>query len=152
TTDLAGGVRDAELIVVCTPVESIAEHVREVLRACPPTALITDAGSTKQAIVSAVDEVCSRHDGRCAAFVGSHPMAGGEKNGPQHARSDLFTGCVTIVTPTPATAPKGVQQISRFWKSLGAKVVRMQPDEHDQAVASISHLPHVVASALSAAT
>ena len=79
-------------------------------------------------------------------------MAGSEKNGPQHGRADLFQGCVTIVTPTEHTDQKACRGIVQFWKSIGAKVIPMAPREHDRAVASISHLPHLVAAALSATT
>ena len=90
TTSLARGVADAELVVVCTPIETIVPSVLAAAEHCPTGALITDAGSTKAEIVAALDgQLPSR-----AAFVGSHPLAGSEKNGPQHARDDLFDGRV----------------------------------------------------------
>lgn len=144
TTSLAEGVRSAELTVVCTPVESIAQHVAEIAQACPPGCLITDAGSTKGQIVANVPAA--------ARFVGSHPIAGGEKTGPEAARADLFEGRVAVVTPIAASNLAAVTAIESFWQSLGARVVRMSPDEHDAALALTSHLPHLVASALAAAT
>jgi prephenate dehydrogenase len=152
TLDLADGVAHAELTVVCTPVEQIAEHVRAAAGSCPRGALITDAGSTKSEIVSSLDEALERHNPRQAMYVGSHPMAGSEQSGPQNARPDLFEGCVTIMTPSEKTPSKTYQSVSRFWRALGAKVIRMVPREHDLAVAQISHLPHVVAAALAAVT
>jgi prephenate dehydrogenase len=150
TTDLAAGVADAQLVVVCTPVEIIPEQVRAVALNCRQGALITDAGSAKEEIVFALDHALAHHNPRGATFVGSHPMAGSEKNGPQNATAELFEGCVTIVTPSSQTNAKAARDISLFWKSLGAKIIRIGPKEHDQAVAAISHLPHLVASVLAA--
>ncbi len=151
TTDLARGVRNSQLIVVCTPVEKIAAFVLEAAKHCPANALITDAGSTKVEIVRAV-ESSLRSSSSQVAFVGSHPMAGSEKTGPSHAQADLFDGRVAVVTPSKQSSGEAVEQVERFWQLLGAKVIRMSPVEHDRAVAAISHMPHLVASALAAAT
>jgi prephenate dehydrogenase len=148
TTDLAEGVAEADLVVVCTPVATIADTVRRVGRCCPAGALITDAGSTKGEICRAVS---AAWDDR-ARFVGSHPMAGSEKSGPEFSEANLFEGSVTIVTPGEGASEQAVQSVEQFWRSLGSQTVRMSPDEHDRAVAAISHVPHLVASALAAAT
>jgi prephenate dehydrogenase len=147
TTDLARGVAEAELVVVCTPICNIVEYVRAAAEHAPPGVIVTDAGSTKGEIVAALDDLP-----RGAAFVGSHPMAGSEKTGPEFAEEDLFQDRVTIVTPTPNTPPHAVQAVEEFWQALGSRTVRMSPDEHDAAVAAISHVPHLAASALAAAT
>jgi prephenate dehydrogenase len=148
TTRLAQGVAESELVVVCTPVESIVEHVRAVASACRPGTLITDAGSTKGRIVSSLDGAF----GRDVTFVGSHPLAGSEKKGADFASDRLFEGRIVVITPTRQTRKESVQAIERFWQSLGARVVRMSPQAHDEAVAATSHLPHLAASALVAAT
>ncbi len=148
TTNLPRGVADAQVVVVCTPIETIAEKVRECAEHCPTGTLITDAGSTKAQIVSALDGQLPRE----VAFVGSHPLAGSEQTGPQNARADLFDGRLVVVTPTRRTEKSRLAEVERFWTSLGASVTRMSATEHDQAVAAISHLPHLVASALAAST
>jgi prephenate dehydrogenase len=74
-------------------------------------------------------------------------LAGGEKNGVEFARADLFEGKVVVVTPTLKTEPADLQAVSEFWQSLGANVISMSPDAHDRALATTSHLPHLVASA-----
>ena len=151
TTNLSRGVRNSQLIVICTPVESIAAFAVEAAAHCPVDAVITDAGSTKLEIVRAVDGALKRSSNQ-AAFVGGHPMAGSEKTGSAHAQADLFEDRVAVVTPTKQTNDEAVRQVERFWKLLGSKVVRMSPQDHDRMVAAISHMPHLVASALATAT
>ncbi|MDA1050453.1 MAG: prephenate dehydrogenase/arogenate dehydrogenase family protein [Planctomycetota bacterium] len=151
TTDLPRGVRDSQLIVICTPVERITASVLESAEHCPAGTLITDAGSTKAEIVRAVDRALKSISNQ-VAFVGSHPMAGSEKTGPAHAQANLFDGRVAVVTPSKQTSDKAVEQVEQFWQLLGSKVVRMSPKDHDLSVAAISHMPHLVASALAAAT
>lgn len=147
TLKLAEGVAEAELVVVCTPVASIVEHVRQAATHCPAGALITDAGSTKASIVAGLNGSLARG----VRFLGSHPLAGSEKQGPGEATADLFAGRTVVVTPTPATAQEDVNEIERFWTALGARVVCLTPEAHDRAVAASSHLPHLVAAALAEA-
>ncbi len=146
TIDLAKGVAEAELIVVCTPVGRIVEHVREAVKHCPEGALITDAGSTKEAIVEALDAPLPRG----CRFLGSHPLAGSEKNGPSHANANLFEGRVAILTPTKNTRAEDFDALEKFWSSLGSVVIQMSAAEHDRALALTSHLPHAAAAALAA--
>jgi prephenate dehydrogenase len=148
TMELAEGVKQAELTIVCTPVERIAEQVRAAAAAAPRGALITDAGSTKEGIVAALADPLPND----AVFIGSHPLAGSEKTGPEAARADLFVGRVVVITPRPSDDAKKVAAVRAFWESLGAKVVEMSAAEHDAAVAVTSHVPHLVASALAAST
>jgi prephenate dehydrogenase len=110
TTDVAAGVRESELVVVCTPVEWIAPYVREVAAHAPSGTLITDAGSTKEALVKQVEADLQRA-ASSAQFVGSHPMAGSEKNGADHGRADLFERRVVIVTPAESSQLESVERI-----------------------------------------
>lgn len=151
TTELSRGVRNSQLIVICTPVEGITATTLHAAEHCPPDALITDAGSAKFEIVRAVDSALNRSSSQ-VAFVGSHPMAGREKSGPGHAQADLFEGRVAVVTPSKRSSGEAVEKVEQFWQLLGSKVVRMSPKDHDSVVAAISHMPHLVASALAAAT
>ncbi len=147
TTDLADGVRAADLVVVCTPVDLIAQHVREVAAAAKVGCLVTDVGSTKSEILSQLQNPFPEK----ITFVGSHPMAGSEKKGAGHATPNLFHGRVTIITPTADTPPRAVAAVREFWERVGCRVMTMTPEEHDRAVALVSHLPHVVAAALAGA-
>jgi prephenate dehydrogenase len=142
--DLRAAVRDADLVVLCTPVDRIAEQALDAATACKPGAVLTDAGSTKGAIVRAVETALP--DG--VSFVGSHPLAGSEKRGPASANPDLFQGRVTVVTRTPHTRPDAFDRVCRFWQALGSRVRVMDPDAHDRALALTSHLPHLLATAL----
>ncbi len=148
TTHLARGVADADLVIVCTPVSNIVDHVCEVAAHAPSLALITDVGSTKARIVLQLQE---RLDSQ-VRFVGSHPLAGSEKTGPENASADLLQDKTTVLTPTPASDPTCVDRIGAFWRSLGSRVVRMSPEAHDAAIAMTSHVAHVVAAALAVAT
>jgi prephenate dehydrogenase len=146
TIELPRGVAEAELVIVCSPVGQIVEHICEAAQHCPPGTLITDAGSTKQAIVEAVDGRLPRG----CRFLGSHPLAGSEKSGASFAKADLFDGRVAIITPTRNTRAEDYDLLEQFWSALGSVVMQMSPEEHDRALAITSHLPHAVAAALSA--
>jgi len=147
TIDLNKGVADADLVVVCTPAGRIVEHVRQAAQHCPERTLLTDVGSAKQAIVAALDGGLARG----CRFLGGHPLAGGEKSGANNASADLFEGRVAVLTPTKNTRAEDFDLLEEFWQSVGAVVVQMSPEEHDQALALTSHLPHVAAAVLALA-
>jgi prephenate dehydrogenase len=140
----APALHDADLVILCTPVDQIAEQALRFAPLCKPGALFTDAGSTKGHIVDLIEGRLP--DG--IEFVGSHPLAGSEKKGAGFADADLFQDRWTVVTPTPHTNSAALEKIIEFWSSLGAKVRSMPPHEHDQALAVTSHLPHLLAAAL----
>jgi prephenate dehydrogenase len=152
TGDLAQGVSAANLVVVCTPVSLIPQHVAAAAKAAGPDTIITDAGSTKAAIVATCDKALADAKGLWASFVGSHPLAGSERTGVESARDDLFQERTVVITPTDATRPESADRVEELWQGLGSDVVRMSPEEHDAAIAVTSHLPHLIASALAAAT
>jgi prephenate dehydrogenase len=142
--ELAAGVNCADLAVFCTPVDRIADQVLAVAAGCRQGTLLTDAGSTKATIVRSIQ-------GRLPAgvhFVGSHPLAGSEKRGPDHAHADLFQNRLTVVTPAGLEDAVAAEKIATFWRALGSRVRMMTPEDHDAALALTSHLPHLVASAL----
>jgi prephenate dehydrogenase len=144
TVDLAKGVAEAELVVVCSPVERIVGHVREAAENCPRGTLLTDAGSTKESIVEGLQSGLARG----CRFLGGHPLAGSEKAGPASAKADLFEGKLAVLTPTSATRAEDYDTLEQFWGNLGSVVVRMSAGEHDRAMGLTSHLPHAVAVAL----
>jgi len=148
TTSIARGVADADVVVVCSPVRQIADHVAEAADACPDGSLITDAGSIKGQILAAVKHRCPEGLPRGVDFVGAHPLAGSDKSGVEFALDDLFVKRPCIVTPTEDLPDRSINAVLDFWRSLGARVIRMTPAEHDAAVACVSHVPHIAAAAL----
>lgn len=147
TLEPADAAREADLVLLCTPVGSFRPLVQAMRESLSADVLVTDVGSTKHQVV---DELAALL-GPDGPFVGSHPMAGSEKKGPAHASADLYRGALCIVTPTDQTADAVVQRVEAFWKMLGMRTLRMTPSEHDQAVAAVSHVPHLLSSMLALA-
>lgn len=144
TLSLENGVKDADLIVISTPVNSIIELAKEAARHAKAGAIITDAGSTKKIIVEKLEKVLPGK----VRFVGSHPMAGSEKGGPLAADGDLFVNRVCFITETKHTDRKALGMVRMFWEKMGSKTIVISPDKHDKVVAKISQMVHIVASAL----
>jgi prephenate dehydrogenase len=145
TTDLPAAVSNADLIILCTPLAQMRALAEQMLPALKRGAIVTDVGSVKAEVVRQLESVFANSG---AHFVGSHPMAGGEKMGVLAAKADLFANAVCIVTPTKKSNLTAVRKLDTFWKSLGARTLRLAADEHDLLVSRTSHLPHVVAAAL----
>ncbi len=133
-----------DLLVLCTPVNLIATHLRETIHAVKPNGFITDVGSTKSLLVQACENATPHNK----YFIGSHPMAGSHESGIEAARHDLFTGKVCIVTPTKNSHEDAARQIISFWQGLGMRPLSLPPNVHDQLTARSSHLPHLMAAAL----
>ena len=145
TTDLLAAVSGADLVVLCTPLAQMRPLAQQFLPALKRGALVTDVGSVKADVVREVAAVV-RAAG--AHFVGSHPMAGGEKMGVLAARADLYDHAACVVTPGAGTNSGAVRKLENFWRALGAHTLRLDAAEHDLLVSRSSHLPHVVAAAL----
>lgn len=137
-------VAGASLVVLAAPVERIVELARTIAPHVPAGAIVTDVGSVK-------GDIC-RHGHAAlrdrAHFVGAHPMAGGEKTGWEHGSPSLFEKRTTFVTPLPETDPAAAETVVRFWAQLGSEVTTLHPDQHDEIVAHISHLPQLLATTL----
>jgi cyclohexadieny/prephenate dehydrogenase len=144
THDLAKVVADAELVVLATPIGAMRALAEQMRLGLAEGCVVTDVGSVKYPIVTALSAALA---GR-ARFVGSHPMAGSEQSGIEAARRDLFDNAVCIVTPREDTDKAALQVVYDFWKAIGCSVKTLAPQEHDEIVARISHLPHVVAAAV----
>jgi prephenate dehydrogenase len=144
SADLPAAVADGDLVVFCTPVDCIAAQVVETSGHCKPGSLLTDVGSTKARLIDHIEA----HVAPEVAFVGSHPLAGSEKQGALHADADLFAGRVVVVTPTPRTRPDALDRTLDFWRALGATARQLSPAQHDEALALTSHLPHLLAATL----
>jgi len=141
----------AELVIVATPVSSVPEHVWQVASAVQTGGItyrnvfITDVGSTKETICSQLEQRTLPNGCR---FIGSHPIAGKEKSGVEHANADLFENRLTVITPTTSARDRDIGLLIRFWRSLGSLTASMSPAEHDRTLARTSHLPHLLSALL----
>ncbi|HTJ75426.1 MAG TPA: prephenate dehydrogenase/arogenate dehydrogenase family protein [Acidimicrobiales bacterium] len=136
--DAVGHDSAAEITFVCTPVSSIAAEVRAALAG---GGVVTDVGGVKAPVVAAVDHRC---------YVGGHPMAGSEQEGVDGADAELFEGATWVLTPTVDTDPRAYALVQSVITSLGADVVALSPQRHDELVATVSHVPHLTAATLMA--
>ncbi|MGH2704814.1 MAG: prephenate dehydrogenase/arogenate dehydrogenase family protein [Actinomycetota bacterium] len=135
---------EASLVVIATPVGTIATVFGEIAAALRPEAIVTDVGSTKHAIVSEVVPLVPPH----AHFVGGHPIAGSEHQGVEAADPDLFEGHFWILTPTEHTDAAAYGRLVRFLNGLDVHVLSLEPARHDELLALTSHLPQLIASTL----
>ena len=149
-SSVSDAVEDADIVIAAVPAGAVPEVLSAAAAAAPSTAILTDAASLK---LTSTLEVTSRL--RYAGtgperFVGGHPMAGSERSGPEAADAQLFQGATWVLTPTSATSDATLTELSAFLRRLGARVVALPPEQHDELVAVVSHLPQVVASSLAA--
>lgn len=145
TEDLRSAVADADLVIIATPVCSIPKIVKSISGYLKEGAILTDVGSTKAQIVNEIE----REIGDGISFVGSHPLAGSEKRGVDFADKNLFSGSTVIMIKTKRTKSLSLNVLTKFWRSVGvARIAIKSPEEHDRIVAEISHLPHLIATAL----
>lgn len=126
----------ADLAIVCTPVEHLAANIRLIAAAIP--AVLSDVGSVKGALGAELADLGRR-------FVGSHPMCGSHLQGLANADPAIFRAATTIITALPGAEAAAVALVERLWTSLGCRLVHLDPASHDRAVASASHLPHLLA-------
>lgn len=145
TLDLPAAVSHADLVILCTPLAQMRGLAGQFLPALQRGAIVTDVGSVKADVVRELESLVAKTG---AHFVGSHPMAGGEKTGVAAARPDLFEEAVCVLTPTRKSNAAAVRKLERFWETLGMRVVKLPPERHDLFVSRASHLPHVAAAAL----
>jgi len=142
--DFGNGASEADLVVICTPVRTVVPTLERMAASLREGAVVTDVGSTKREIVEQATALMP--PGR--SFVGGHPMAGSEESGVESAFPDMFLGATYVLTPTDATELEALRKMTEFAEGIGARVEVMDPEEHDLAVAIISHLPHAISAAL----
>jgi prephenate dehydrogenase len=136
---LEEAVEGADACFACGPVGTLADQVGAALAAAPEDCVVTDVGSTKRRLVEAIDD---------QRFIGGHPIAGAETSGVEHARADLFQGAVWYLTPQERSSGLLYERLHRVVVSLGARPVAIDADAHDRLLATVSHLPHVLANVL----
>ena len=139
--DTAGvAVTDADLVILCVPVGAISAVAAEISGELPPEAVVSDVGSSKAGVASALSTALPGF-----AIVPAHPVAGTENSGPEAGFASLFNGRWCIITPIEASTDAAVERVASFWERIGAKVDRMDPKHHDLVLAVTSHLPHLIA-------
>lgn len=131
----------AEIVLICTPIAAIAPTVRQIIPYLAPETILTDVGSVKVPVLKAVGSLWSN-------FVGGHPMAGTAEQGVEAAQRGLFADAPYVLTPTETTPPAAVKKVEEIARSLGSKVYFCRPEDHDRAVAWISHLPAIISASL----
>jgi prephenate dehydrogenase len=139
TTDLADAVAGADLCFACGPVGVLPELVEGALAVAPEDCVVTDVGSTKRRIVETITD---------ERFVGGHPIAGAETAGVEHARADLFQGATWYLTPGERSSGLLYERLHRVIVTLGARPIAIDAETHDRLLATVSHLPHVIANVL----
>ena len=145
---IAEAVPQADLVYLSQPISRILDILPRVRELAKPSALVTDAGSTKSQIV----EKAARYFIETPWFLGGHPMAGKEKRGVELADPDLFRNATYVLTPPGGTLPDTmiIGEFVRWLEAIGARVSAMPPDHHDRIVARTSHLPQLISTALAA--
>jgi prephenate dehydrogenase len=143
-TDYADAVKNADLIIIATPISRIIEVVNAIKGYIKKGAIITDVGSAKENTVLEVNKILTSE----VVFIGGHPMAGSENEGVLSARSDLFRNAFYILTPTENTKTEALVSLHSLLAKIGAKVISISPKEHDEIVSLISHLPHILSTNL----
>jgi len=142
-SSLQSAVSDAEIVFLCTPVESILKLLPDVSRFILPHTIVTDVGSVKGVIQSCAKKYFTSH----GLFIGGHPMAGSEGSGIEYADALLFQNAVYVLCPFHGSGKK-IQPLAALLKSIGARVLTMDAREHDRVAAAISHLPQLLAVSL----
>lgn len=136
-----------DLAIVCAPVELVASISCQLLEKFPQT-LVSDIASVKAPVVSAVQSAAATGSAR---FIAGHPITGSDRTGPIQPPKSIFTDRSCVITPLENNSEADLQAVENLWTSLGSKVFRLSPADHDLLLGMTSHMPHAVASALSAA-
>jgi prephenate dehydrogenase len=142
---IAQDAADADLILIATPVAQFPAVLSALAPGLKPSAIVTDAGSTKRDVIAAARAALGA---KVAQFVPAHPIAGAEKSGAAAASAELFRERRVVLAPLVENPATSVQAVEDAWRACGARVSRMSAEEHDAVFAAVSHLPHLLAYAL----
>jgi cyclohexadieny/prephenate dehydrogenase len=141
TLDQAEAVKDADLVIICSPIGAYPAIIEAVAPGLKPGAIVSDVGSVKQAVIRDLGP----HIPEGVHLVPAHPVAGTEHSGPEAGFPELFEDRWCIITPPPGTDEKSVDLVTQFWQALGSNIEIMEPEHHDLVMAMTSHLPHLIA-------
>lgn len=142
--DIETGAAEADLVVICTPVQLIVPVLERMVKNLKRGVVVTDVGSTKAEVVTGATAIMPYG----CTFIGGHPMAGSEQNGVEAAFPDLFLKATYVLTPNEETDIESFGKMAALVDAIGARLVTMDPDQHDASAAIISHLPHALSASL----
>lgn len=138
---MAEAVKDADLVVLCVPMGAMGAVAREIGPHLAQGATLSDVGSAKQAVITAVSPHLPDH----VHFIPGHPLAGTEHSGPEAGFADLFENRWCLLTPLPDTDKDAISRLTALWQGMGANVEEMDAEHHDLVLAVTSHAPHLIA-------
>jgi len=141
TLDTAEAVKDADLVIICSPIGAYSAIIEAAAPSLKPGAIVSDVGSVKQAVIRDLGP----HLPKGVHLVPAHPVAGTEHSGPDAGFPELFEDRWCILTPPPGTDEKSVEKVTQFWQAMGSNVEIMEANHHDLVMAMTSHLPHLIA-------
>ncbi len=142
--DPAAACKEADLIMLSTPVGSFPELTKTISPALKKGAVLTDVGSVKGALVREIEKIIPED----VHYIGGHPIAGSDRSGIDSANAELFNKAKCIITPTENSDLAALEKIQKLWKAFGSEIVTLSPEEHDRIYAAVSHLPHLIAYAM----
>ncbi len=143
-TDPAAACKDADLVVLSTPVGSFLELAKAIIPGLKKGAVLTDVGSVKGTLVRDIERIMTKD----VHYIGGHPIAGSDRSGIASANAGLFRDAKCIITPTESSDSSALEKIKGLWKAFGSEIIMLSPEEHDRIYAAVSHLPHLLAYAL----
>lgn len=139
TTDLPGAIAGASMVLIAVPLSGFRAVFEQIAAHGPQGLIVTDVGSTKASVIADA----RAHLTDLSRVIGAHPMAGAETSGPSGADADLFVGRPCVLTVADSDAPAAVCAVESLWRTLGMRLLRMTPEQHDEQVAVVSHMPHL---------
>lgn len=144
TADVLAGARDADLMVLCTPVGTLLPYLKAIDRVCAKQALVMDVGSVKSSVLKEAGSWSWKN----LSFVGCHPMVGSHRRGIKAVNPALYEGGLVILTRDRKTCPSAYREAKAFWRRFSSRIVELSPEVHDRFVGEVSHLPHAIAACL----
>lgn len=144
TQDVKLGAYGADLVLLCTPVDTFLSYLKAIDGVCAPDALVMDVGSVKAAVLKEVNACPWKH----FSFVGCHPMVGSHRRGIQAVNPSLYEQGLVLLTRDRRTCPAAYKMAKKFWSRFSSRILELTPETHDRLVGEVSHLPHAIAACL----
>ena len=144
TRDVLFGAEGADLVVLCTPVDTFLPYLKAIDKVCAKGALVMDVGSVKATVLKEVNA----RKWQNLSFVGCHPMVGSHRRGIDAVNPELYEKGLVLLTRDRKTCPAAYEKAKKFWQHFSSKLLELTPETHDKLVGEVSHLPHAIAACL----